>query len=92
MQNQNNVSLNEEERLTDLLSSQKFLTGVYNTYCCESATSAVKSCLTSILEDEHRIQGEIFGEMQSRNLYTVEKAEEAKISSTKQKFSASVTH
>ncbi|MBQ7335247.1 MAG: spore coat protein [Clostridia bacterium] len=91
MEMNQNVSMNDEEKLTDLLSTQKFLTGVYNTYCCEAATVAVKNCLNSILEDEHRIHEEIFNEMTARGWYQTEKAEEAKINSTKQKFAQKVT-
>ena len=80
--------MNDEEVLTDLLSSQKFLTSVYNSYSCESATGAVRNCLASILSDEHRIQEQIFCEMQSRGWYQTEKAEEMKIASAKQKFSS----
>ena len=86
-----NVRMNEQQTLNDLLSSQKFLTGMYNSYCCESATTAVKNCLSSILQDEHRIQEEIFNEMNTRGWYPVEKAEEAKINSAKQKFSQTVS-
>ena len=85
------VAFNEQQRMTDLLSTQKFLTGAYNSYCCEAATNTVKNCLSSILQDEHRIQEDIFNEMSSRGWYPVEKAEEAKIASAKQKFSQSAT-
>ncbi len=87
---QNQYAMNEQEKLTDLLSSQKFLTGMYNSYCCESATPAVRSALSSILEDEHRIQEEIFREMNNRGFYPLEKAEDNKVESAKQKFSKSV--
>lgn len=89
---ENNMStMNEQQKLTDLLCSQKFLTGTYDSYCCESATESVKSTLSSILEDEHRIQQEIFTEMNNRGFYPLEKAEETKLDSTKQKFAKSVT-
>lgn len=84
-------TFDEKQRLTDLLSSEKFLTGVYNTYCCEASTGAVKSCLWTVLEDEHRIHGEIFDEMQTRGYYTVEAAENTKLNETKQTFSQGVT-
>lgn len=83
--------MNEQQKMNDLLTSQKYLTGVYNSYCNEAATSAVRSALTSILADEHRIQEEIFTEMNSRGYYPLEKAEENKISSTKQKFAQKAT-
>ena len=91
MEEKKNVCWNEEQKLTDLLSTQKFLTGAYNSYYCEAATGAVKNCLSSILQDEHRIQEEIFNEMNNRGWYPLEKAEEAKLNSAKQKFSASAT-
>ena len=83
--------MTEKEMMTDLLSSEKFLTGVYNTYCCEAATSNVKSTLMSLLQDVHRMQEEIFGEMSSRGWYQLEKAEEQKLNSEKQKFSQMAT-
>ena len=88
---QNQCKMNEQEKMNDLLSTQKFLTGVYNSYCNEAATSAVRSTLTSILADEHRIQEEIFNEMNARGYYPLEKAEDNKISSTKQKFAQKAT-
>lgn len=91
METKQTVAFNEEQRMTDLLSTQKFLTGAYNSYYCEAATGTVKNCLSSILQDEHRIQEEIFNEMSNRGWYPLEKAEEAKINSAKQKFSQSAT-
>ncbi len=88
---ENMKKMTEKELMTDLLSSEKFLTGVYNTYCCEAATSTVKSALMSLLQDVHRMQEEIFGEMNSRGWYQLEKAEEQKITSEKQKFSKMAT-
>ena len=91
METKQAISFDEEQRLTDLLSTQKFLTGVYNSYCCESATGAVKNCLSSILQDEHGIREELFNQMHSRGWYPLEKVEESKLQSAKQKFSSSVT-
>ena len=83
--------MNEQQKMNDLLTSQKFLTSAYNSYCNEAATGSVRAALTSILADEHRIQEEIFTEMNSRGYYPLEKAEENKISSTKQKFAQKAT-
>ena len=87
----NCCKMNERDKLTDALSSQKMIAGMYNTYCSESATSSVKRCLFSILEDEHRIQSEVFNEMNTRGYYPVQRAEENQLASTKQKFSQNVT-
>ena len=83
--------MNEQEKLTDLLSAQKFVTANYNTYCCEAATPSVRSSLSSILQDEHRIQEEIFNEMNARGYYPLEKAEDTKLSAAKQKFAQKTT-
>lgn len=84
-QNQTN-GMNDKEVLTDLLSSQKFVTGAYNTFCCEAAEPTVRNCLLSVLEDEHRIQAELFNTMNQKGFYTVKKAEETKLNAAKQQF------
>lgn len=83
---QNTSGMSEKEVLTDLLSSQKFITGAYNTFCCEAAEPSVKNCLMSMLEDEHRIQQELFQTMSQKGFYQTEKAEENKIQQAKQQF------
>ena len=92
MEPMNSVKFDEKQKLNDLLSSQKYLTGVYNSYYCESATTEVKNCLSSILRDGHRIQEEIFDTMNNKGWYSVEKAEESKVNSAKQKFSQSASN
>ena len=72
--------------MTDLLNSQKHITGMYNTSLCETETEAVKKCLSGILMDEHNIQEEIFDRMQKKGWYKTEKAEEAKIMAAKNKY------
>ena len=86
-----NVSLDDRQMITDLLNSQKFVTSVYNGFCCEAATSEVRSCLSTILQEEHRIQEELFNEMSAKGWYPVEKAEENKLQSAKQTYSQTVT-
>ena len=84
MQNQN--GMNEKACLTDLLSTQKFITGAYNTFCCEAAEPTVRNCLLSVLEDEHRIQAELFNTMNQKGFYQVQKAEESNLNAAKQQF------
>ena len=88
---QSQCSMNEQQKLTDLLCSQKFVTSTYNSYYCEAATPAVKTCLSSILEDEHHIQQQIFTEMNNRGFYPLEKAEDTKLTETKQKYGQAAT-
>ena len=91
METKNLPKFDDRERMTDLLSTEKMLAGVYNTFCAEAANAPVRSCLCNLLTDEHRIGEELFSEMSNRSWYTVEAAEETKINSTRQKFSASAS-
>lgn len=91
METHPNGMFDDRAKITDLLSTQKHLTAVYNTFCCEAATATVRNCLLSVLEDEHHIQEELFDEMNARGWYPVEKAEESKIHAAKQKFAKTVT-
>ena len=81
----------EKEQMSDLLQSEKHLTGCYNSYLLESATPEVKRCLSSLLGDTHTMQEQLFEEMNSRGYYPVTRAEEQKISAAKQKFGAMVS-
>ncbi len=83
--------LSEKTVLTDLLSHQKFITGVYNSDLLESATPEVKKCFMGLLEDEHRIQEDVFRAMYDRGLYPLEQAEDQKLIQAKQKFGQNVT-
>ena len=88
---QNTCRMDDKEKLTDLLSAEKFASSAYNAYCLEAATPSVRSCLCSLLQDEHRIAEEIFGEMNTRGYYPVEKAEQQKVTAARQKFEKTVT-
>ena len=81
-----NKKLTEKERMDDALTSQKYITGEYNTYVNEAATPEVKNLFLNILNDEHRIQHEVWEEMNTRGWYPVEKAEESKLQQAKQKY------
>ena len=81
-----NVRMTDQEKMVDALNSQKFITGVYNTYACEGATANVKNTLSRILEDEHSIHEEVFNEMTARGWYQLEKAEDTKLNTVKQTF------
>jgi spore coat protein CotF len=82
---------NEQDKATDLLQSEKYLAGCYNSYLLEAATPEVKQCLSGLLSDTHSMQQRLFEDMNSRGWYPVTKAEEQKIMSAKQKFSAKVS-
>ncbi len=83
--NQNGLS--DKEMITDVLTSQKFITGGYNTNATESSGMAVKNTFLDLLDEEQKIGHEIFVEMQNRGWYQTEAAPQDKINQAKQKFS-----
>lgn len=86
-----NNAFDEKLKMTDLLTSQKTLCSLYNTFCCEAADTEVRNSLADLLADEHRIQTELFSEMSARGWYQTEKAEDGKIQSERMKFASAVT-
>ncbi len=61
--------LDEKDRLTDALVTQKYITSGYNLAANESANSQLMDAFAGILRDEHQIQHEIFHEMHNRGWY-----------------------
>ena len=86
MSQNGSIAMQDKDMLEDVLTSQKQITGLYNTYANECATTAIRDEMMNILHDEHDIQADIFMEMQKRGWYPTPMAEEQKIQSTKQKF------
>ncbi|MEG0753987.1 MAG: spore coat protein [Angelakisella sp.] len=81
-----NGTFGDREMMDDLLSSQKGITGLYNTAANECASNGLKNEFMTILGEEHRIQMELFTEMNKRGWYPVEQAEQQKIQQTKDQF------
>ena len=82
----NNTPMQDKELLDDVLSSEKMITGSYNTFANECATPGVRDTMLCILKEEQDIQSDIFNEMISRGWYPVRPAEQQKIDTVKQKF------
>lgn len=61
--------LDEKDRLTDSLITQKYIAGGYNLAATESANSQLLDAFIGILRDEHQIHHDIFNEMSSRGWY-----------------------
>ncbi|MDR2655254.1 MAG: spore coat protein [Oscillospiraceae bacterium] len=76
----------DKDILQDALTSEKHITGNYNTWVNEAATPEVRAQLQNILNDEHKIQNEIFTEMQSRGWYQTTPADQQKINQARQNF------
>jgi spore coat protein CotF len=81
--------LTEQQILQDSLLSQKHITDSYNTYAGECVNEQLRNTMLGILSDEHKIQADIFSNMQTHGWYQVEQAEQQKIQKARQKFQAS---
>ena len=79
--------MTEREILQDSLLSQKQTTSSYNTFAGECVCEQLRCAMLNILDDEHKIQADIFSSMQSKGWYQVEPAEQQKIQQARQKLS-----
>ena len=84
---QNNEKLQDKDILQDSLLIQKHMTSSYNTFAGECVNPQLRSTMLNILNDEHKIQAELFSTIQSHGWYQTEQAQQQKIQQTKQKFS-----
>lgn len=83
------ATLGEKDMLNDFLASQKQITASYNTYAGECVNPQLRTAFLNILDEEHRIQADIFDDMTAKGWYQVEQADQQKIWQTKQKLSQS---
>ncbi len=83
--------MTEKENLTDMLSSQKFISGNYNIWAGECVSENLRNTMLNILDDEHCIQNEIFNEMSTRGWYPVKPASPQEIDTIKNKFESFTT-
>ena len=89
--NENAVSQNLDDReiLTDVLTSQKQISAVYNTGGSECVNEKLRCDFLNILRDEHNMQSGVFAQMQQRGWYETPAAQQAKIDAAKTKFQQS---
>ena len=85
-QNNQQSSLSDEEIMNDILSSEKHITSVYNTYSNECVHQALPNDFLNILREDHNIQVDVFTEMQKRGRYATPEAPQQMIDQTKTEF------
>ena len=76
----------DKEIMDDILSSQKHITDVYNTFSNECVNQQLQTDMLNILKEEHIIQFSVFNEMQKRGWYNPCVAQPQMINETKTKF------
>ena len=79
--------MGEKELLQDSLISQKLVTSTYNIFAGECVSEQLRGAMLNILDDEHRIQADIFCALQAKGWYQTEPADQNKVQQTRQKYS-----
>lgn len=64
------MNLTDEEMMNDLLTSQKHITGVYNSFSNECTHQPLRNDFLNILREEHAMQSNVFTEIQKRGWYS----------------------
>ena len=55
----NALAMQDQEMMRDALSSEKQMTGLYNAFANECATTAIRDEMLNLLHDEHAIQADL---------------------------------
>lgn len=82
--------MTEKEILQDCLGSQKYVTSSYNTFAGECANEQLRNALLNILDDEHRIQADIFTDMNTNGWYPVQPADQQRLQQARQQFNTTM--
>ena len=79
--------MNDQERITDFLCSEKKMSANYDTYASECVCLPLRDDFLNILNQGHRTQTDLFKLAQSKGWYQVEQAPQNKVSQAYTKFS-----
>ncbi|MCD8367111.1 MAG: spore coat protein [Clostridiales bacterium] len=80
--------MNDQERLTDLLLTEKKMSGNYNTYASECTNAKLRNSFLQMLQSGHTTQTELYDASASRGWYKTTQADSARVGEVKQKFQA----
>ena len=78
--------MQDKELMTDMLNAEKQIAVNYSMFANECATVSVRNDVFTLMDDQHKLQSEIFDFMSGRGWYPTEQAEMQKVNKTKQKF------
>ncbi len=85
-ENKASQNIDDQQILTDVLSSQKQISGAYNTFGGECVHENLKCDFLNILRDEHNMQSGVFSLMQQHGWYRTSAAQQTKINEAKTKY------
>ena len=80
--------MNDQERMTDFICSEKKMTSNYNTYASECVNMSLRDDFLNILNKSHQTQSDLFRIAQTKGWYQVEQAPQNKVSQAYTKFSS----
>lgn len=78
--------MTEKEILQDCLSSQKQTAATYNTFAGECMNEQLRTTMLNILNDEQKIQSNLFQQMHQNGWYPVAPADPQKVAEAKKRF------
>lgn len=78
--------MNDQERITDLMLSEKKMTSNYDSFAAECVNTGLRDEFLRIFNEEHNIQSELFQKAQSKGWYQVEQAPANKIQQAATKY------
>ena len=79
--------MNDQERLTDFLCSEKKMSANYDTYASECVSTGLRDDFLKLLKQSHMTQTDLFKLAQAKGWYQVEQAPANKVSQAYTKFS-----
>lgn len=80
--------MNDQERVTDMILSEKKMSTNYNIFASECVDDQLRNEYLSIMNKSHQTQTALFKAAQSKGWYTVEQAPQNKISEAYNKFNS----
>jgi len=80
--------MNDQERITDMILSEKKMTANYDTFASECVSTQLRDEYLKLLTQSHTTQTDLFKTAQSKGWYKVEPAPQSKISETYNKFNS----
>ena len=82
----NGVSLNDKERMEDLLSQEKHLITTYSTFIPEAACPNLRNVLTTNFTDCVQNQYQVYDKMNQLGWYPPKPAQQTDVDAARQKF------
>ena len=80
--------MNDQERITDMILSEKKMNTNYNTFASECVDDKLRDEYLKILNQSHMTQTALFKTAQTKGWYKVDPAPQSKIAETYNKFNS----